>query len=225
MNLRDTIKKVLNEQDWTTNPKVSTNPNIKVNQPSNTQPSNPQPEPEFISIGWIDVDPILIRAYGIDAVEADYKKKGFSTKREGGQLKIRGGLPKSTYYSSPYKFGRGPQGHREVGTGTGWESLNAWDFMASPGTKVYSLTNGKVIKKRRPQTDNAYLWGDQITIQGIGGYPNVYYTHVTSPLSIGDEVSVGSLIGTIDTPKNGDLDLSHVHIGLQSGYDISSLLL
>lgn len=222
MELREIIKKVLNEQGrGGTAPKSSTQ--STTNSSSNT--TNTTTTSKSVNIDFVDVNQDLIDAYGIALVKQAYEKAGITVKQEGDKLQIKGLLPKSYFYNnSTWKFGRGPESHQKSGTGTGWESLNAWDMAAHSGTQVHSLTHGKVTQKRRPNTDNQFLWGDQMTVQGIGGYPDIYYTHITSPLNVGDEIFVGSPIGTIDLPKSGDETLSHLHIGLPYGYDINSLL-
>jgi len=231
MELREIIKKVLYEQ-----PGVALPPNMRKNpvtqSQSNTSTTSSSSNtttttttPKSVNIDFVDVNQDLIDAYGISLVKQAYEKQGITVKQEGDKLQIKGLLPKSYFYNnSTWKFGRGPKGHKEVGTGNDWHSLNAWDMMAHSGTQAHSLTHGKVSRKSRPNTDNQFLWGDQMTVQGIGGYPDIYYTHITSPLKVGDEIFVGSPIGTIDLPKNGNESLSHLHIGLPYGYDINSLL-
>ena len=223
MELREIIKKVLHEQG-----RGGTSYTISVVVQSTTSSSSNTTNtttPKSVSIDFVDVNQDLIDAYGIALVKQAYEKAGITVKQEGDKLQIKGLLPKSYFYNnSTWKFGRGPESHQKSGTGTTWESLNAWDMAAHSGTQVHSLTHGKVTKKRRPNTDDQFLWGDQMTVQGIGGYPDIYYTHITSPLNVDDEVFVGTPIGTIDLPKSGDETLSHLHIGLPYGYDINSLL-
>jgi len=222
MELREIIKRILDEQlDALTNPDV-VDPELRITPTKPKSDNTTSDSKKSVNIDFVNVNQDLIDAYGIDAVKRAYENAGITVKQEGDKLQIKGLLPKSTYFSSPYRFGRDPKSHQEYGSGDGWQSLNAWDFEAPVGTNVYSLTNGKVIKKHDSNTDDPNIWGEQMTIQGIGGYPSVFYTHIKSPLEVGSEVSVGSLIGTIVTPKSGG---SHVHIGLPYGYDISSLLI
>ena len=246
MDLKGIIKKVLREQDWTDRP--SSNPNISVNPPkqkTQTQTTQIQNKPV---IGWTKAPQDLVDAFGIDVVKQQYESKGFSTKIEGGQLFVIGLLPKSYLGAPTFKFGRGPESHQEVGTGTSWASLNAWDYHSEPGAVVYSLTKGKVLNKVNPNSDNCFLHGDQLTIKGTDGYPSVYYTHIESPLSIGDVVTVGQEIGKVlywkgdktgckseggswieYSSKDGGEEaykkaMTHVHIGLSDGWNINSLL-
>lgn len=98
-----------------------------------------------------------------------------------------------------------------------WESGNAWDIKGSPGSPVLSITNGVVTKLRK---DSGYseqsvkkIYGDQLTIQSDNG-PDVFYTHISSNLTVGQRVQEGDEIGTI-VVSNGIIP--HVHIGLSSG--------
>jgi len=245
MDLKGIIKKVLREQDWTDIP--SSNPNIKINPPKQVAQTQNQPQSQ-VKIGWTKAPQNLVDAFGIDAVKQEYESKGFSTKIEGSQLFFMGLLPKSYLGAPTFTFGRGPESHQEVGTGSSWASLNAWDYHSDPGAVVYSLTKGKVINKINPNSDNCFLYGDQLTIKGTDGYPSVYYTHIESPLVAGDVVSVGQEIGKVLKWKGDKTGckseggswmeysnrtegeeaykkaMTHVHIGLSDGWNINSLL-
>lgn len=237
MDLKGIIKKVLDEQR-----KAFENLPVQVQKQTQNQPQSQ------VKIGWTKAPQNLVDAFGIDAVKQEYESKGFSTKIEGGQLFFIGLLPKSYLGAPTFTFGRGPESHQKVGTGSSWASLNAWDYHSDPGAVVYSLTKGKVINKINPNSDNCFLHGDQLTIKGTDGYPSVYYTHIESPLVAGDVVSVGQEIGKVlkwkgnktgcksqggswieySNRKEGEeaykKAMTHVHIGLSDGWNINSLL-
>jgi murein DD-endopeptidase MepM/ murein hydrolase activator NlpD len=115
------------------------------------------------------------------------------------------------------------QGHggRKLGN---WQSDNAWDLKAPIGTPVYSYTEGTVSKVFQSKPNNPKIFGTQVSISGDGDYPDIFYTHLEgSPLKQGDKVKVGDLIGKITRWPNFP-DQSHVHIGLERGYDLGDLI-
>lgn len=98
-----------------------------------------------------------------------------------------------------------------------WESGNAWDISGSPGSPVLSITNGVVTKLTKDrgysQQSVKKIYGDQLIIHSDKG-PDVFYTHISSTLGVGQRVQAGQEIGTIIT-SNGIPP--HVHIGLSNG--------
>ena len=105
-----------------------------------------------------------------------------------------------------------------------WESDNAWDLGAQPGTTVHSYTKGVVEKVFIPPTKTEKIFGAQVTIKGIDGYPSIFYTHLDGvTLKPGKKVNVGDYIGKIAKWKELP-HLSHVHIGLEFGNELSSII-
>jgi len=123
----------------------------------------------------------------------------------------------------------GPANHAKRKLGN-WASDNAWDFFAKPGTVVNSFTNGKVSNVYDNGKKSGAVYGTQVSITGIGGYPDIFYTHLTNvQLEKGQEVKVGDYIGEVKewcadescTKQNSG---THVHIGLPYGKHIKDLL-
>ena len=112
-------------------------------------------------------------------------------------------------------IGRPGQGTHSA---SGWENNNAWDVAAPVGAEVKSLTNG-VVKLNRKASGGLKIqgvkkiYGDQVVIKSSNG-PDVFYTHIDSIVSKGQEVKVGDVIGTIMQVSGIP---SHVHVALSSG--------
>lgn len=104
-----------------------------------------------------------------------------------------------------------------------WQSDNAWDLFAPIGVKVNSFTKGRVTSVRESSGKNPKIYGTQINIKGLDGFPDIFYTHVENvKLKVGDLVDVGDFIGTIkEWPGH---KATHVHIGLQRGSHLKDLL-
>lgn len=132
-------------------------------------------------------------------------------------------------------YHKGPHHHqsRPGRTLSNWQSNNAWDLLGEPGTPVYSLTKGRVTSVRQAASSAPNIFGTHISIQGLDGYPDIFYTHVDSAaVKPGDLVEVGTFLAKITTPpqppnKNGkpvkSKMPSHVHIGIENA-SISSLM-
>jgi predicted chitinase len=117
----------------------------------------------------------------------------------------------------------GPKNHGSRALGN-WQSDNAWDIFAPPGTVVNSYTNGKVKKIRDTGKNSGKIYGTQVTVTGEGEFPDIFYTHLRNvKLSVGDVVKVGDRIGEVSdwltNPK-----ATHVHIGLPFGNSLKTLL-
>jgi predicted chitinase len=117
----------------------------------------------------------------------------------------------------------GPKNHGSRALGN-WQSDNAWDIFAPPGTVVNSYTNGKVKKVRDTGKNSGKIYGTQVTVTGEGEFPDIFYTHLRNvKLSVGDVVKVGDRIGEVSdwltNPK-----ATHVHIGLPFGNNLKTLL-
>lgn len=120
-------------------------------------------------------------------------------------------------------YENGPKNHGSRAFGN-WQSDNAWDIFAKPGTKVYAILPGKVIKVKVSNKTTGKVFGTQVSINGSGGYPNTFYTHLKNVgLKAGDEIKVGDLVGEISewdsAPK-----ITHVHIGIDDKKHIKEYL-
>jgi murein DD-endopeptidase MepM/ murein hydrolase activator NlpD len=117
-------------------------------------------------------------------------------------------------------YATGAEGHRKRPFGN-WESDNAWDVFASPGTSVYSLTQGTVSMIRRATPGaNVKVYGDMVIIKGAAGNADMYYTHIDSAVKKGAQVNPGDLIGVILNPQSAGSSAEmppHVHIGMNDG--------
>lgn len=116
-------------------------------------------------------------------------------------------------------YATGADSHRKRPLGN-WESDNAWDVFASPGTSVYSLTKGTVSFVKPAPPGNTKVYGDMIEVRGDGGDADMYYTHVKSSVQRGSRVEPGDLIGVILDPATAGSSAGmppHVHIGMNDG--------
>jgi murein DD-endopeptidase MepM/ murein hydrolase activator NlpD len=114
------------------------------------------------------------------------------------------------------------RGHQTRKLGN-WQSDNAWDLGGSVGTPVYSYTKGKV-KKVFTSEPTDKIFGTQVTVDGIDGYPDIFYTHLDNVnLTVGQMVNPGDLIGKIGNWTKHP-EWTHVHIGLSDDYDLKDLI-
>ena len=132
---------------------------------------------------------------------------------------------KETNIGGPFKtdLDNGPKNHGARALGN-WQSDNAWDIFAPPGSVVNSYTNGKVLKVKASGKRSGKIYGTQVTVTGDEGYPDIFYTHLKNVnLQKGDVVKVGDKIGEVSewdtSPKS-----THVHIGLPRGNHLKDLL-
>lgn len=132
---------------------------------------------------------------------------------------------KETNIGGPFKtdLENGPKNHGARALGN-WQSDNAWDIFAPPGSVVNSYTNGKVLKVKASGKRSGKIYGTQVTVTGDEGYPDIFYTHLKNvKLQKGDVVKVGDKIGEVSewdtSPKS-----THVHIGLPRGNHLKDLL-
>ena len=118
----------------------------------------------------------------------------------------------------------GPTNHASRALGN-WQSDNAWDMFAPPGTIVYSFTDGKVTSIYVGSLNSGKVFGTQVSIAGMNNYPNIFYTHLVDvELKIGDVVKVGDRIGVIAKWPNKPDSSSHVHVGLPYGLKLSDVI-
>jgi murein DD-endopeptidase MepM/ murein hydrolase activator NlpD len=113
-------------------------------------------------------------------------------------------------------IGRPGQGTHSA---AGWTNNNAWDVAAPVGAEVKSLTSGvvKLFKKGSGGLSKQgvlKVYGDQVVIKSNDGNPDVFYTHIDSLVTLGQEVNVGDTVGTIMQVSGIP---SHVHVALSSG--------
>jgi len=111
---------------------------------------------------------------------------------------------------------------------SGWQSSEAWDIKANIGDPVYALADGKVItlKDYGPsviKTQGKKLFGAGFTVQGMGGAPDIYYTHLMNlQISKGDTIKCGQLLGFVMDFPGSSYD--HVHIGVKPPSHIKDLI-
>ena len=138
-----------------------------------------------------------------------------SASGDGTSDKLLGGVKPS--WGGDYATGADSHRKRPLGN---WESDNAWDVFASPGTSVYSLTNGRVAALKPAPSGNTKIYGDMIVVKGLQGDADMYYTHVSSAVKQGDILAPGDLVGVILNPASAGSDAGmppHVHIGMNDG--------
>jgi peptidoglycan hydrolase-like protein with peptidoglycan-binding domain/predicted nucleotidyltransferase len=136
-----------------------------------------------------------------------------------------------TSIGGPFKtdIENGPSNHGKRAFGN-WQSDNAWDVFAPPGSVVNAYTEGKVIKIRNTNKRSGKVFGTQVTVKGEGNFPDIFYTHLKNvKLSVGDSVKLGDYVGEVtewckDESCTEMHNGTHVHIGLPKGRHIKELL-
>lgn len=184
-----------------------------------------QKEVESLQIGLILLGYNLPK-YGVDGLfgpETAQAVDKFTKENVKSGSKV--GISEATTALGPFRgdLENGPSNHAKRGFGN-WQSDNAWDLFASPGTVVNSYTVGTVRRVKHSSKRSGKVYGTQVTVRGENGYPDIFYTHLKNVnVSTGDKVNVGDPIGEVsewnDWPKG-----SHVHIGLPKGNHIKDLL-
>jgi len=137
----------------------------------------------------------------------------------------------STSIGGPFKtdIENGPSNHSKRAFGN-WQSDNAWDIFAPPGSVVNSYTEGKVTKIRNTNKRSGKVFGTQVSIKGTGEYPDIFYTHLKNvKLKPGDTVRLGDYIGEVtewckDESCKEMHGGTHVHLGLPKGRHLRELL-
>jgi hypothetical protein len=122
-----------------------------------------------------------------------------------------------------YESGPANHGARAFGN---WQSDHAWDIFAPAGTPVYAITPGVVsrVKAGKAPTAQSKVYGDQISVKSSDGNPDIFYTHISSAVTSGQELEVGDLIGYIVAhTANKDMP-THVHIGIANNVSISKFV-
>ena len=114
--------------------------------------------------------------------------------------------------------GGGPEAHRSDGRGDNWQSLNAVDVMAEPGTPVLAVFAGIVsdVTEYEPphvSESGAVVSGGSVSLVSFDG-TEVFYTHLDSvSVAVGQAVAAGQVIAAVapDTPGG-----PHLHFALES---------
>lgn len=90
-----------------------------------------------------------------------------------------------------------------------WQAHKAVDFAAEEGTDVYAVMDGKVT-----EVTYNYLMGNIVKLDVGGGITVVYASLAEDvPVSVGDEVTKGSVIGKVgNTAKSEANDGAHLHL-------------
>lgn len=116
----------------------------------------------------------------------------------------------------------GPKYHGSRPLGN-WQSDNAWDLFAPANTQWNSITKGKVIRVYNTGKSSGKVYGTQVTVEGMDGFPTIFYTHLKDvTVKKGDIVDIGTPIGKIS--EWGQSKSTHVHVGLPVGEHIKDLL-
>jgi peptidoglycan hydrolase-like protein with peptidoglycan-binding domain/predicted nucleotidyltransferase len=137
----------------------------------------------------------------------------------------------TTSIGGPFKtdIENGPSNHGKRAFGN-WQSDNAWDIFAPPGSVVNSYTEGKVTKVRNSNKRSGKVFGTQVSIKGINGFPDIFYTHLKNvKIKPGDVVNLGDYIGEVtewckDESCTEMHSGTHVHLGLPRGEHLRELL-
>lgn len=90
-----------------------------------------------------------------------------------------------------------------------WESHKGYDLLVKPGTRVYSVSDGEVIKMNPSSTRTGTIYGDRVTVKSADDY--IYYTHIDSKVRKGQQVKIGDLIGVV-VEWQSDPKQTHLHI-------------
>ncbi|MGN0162656.1 MAG: peptidoglycan DD-metalloendopeptidase family protein [Candidatus Ornithomonoglobus sp.] len=86
-----------------------------------------------------------------------------------------------------------------------WRTHNGIDIEASVGCSVSAAADGTVCEV----TEGSY--GKQVTIQHNNGYSTVYAQLGDINVALGDEVSSGSVIGTVGESRGENINAPHLH--------------
>ncbi len=106
-----------------------------------------------------------------------------------------------TSIGGPFKtdIENGPSNHGKRAFGN-WQSDNAWDVFAPPGSVVNAYTEGKVIKIRNTNKRSGKVFGTQVTVKGEGvrfwGFGKTVYQEILGYMADAD-------YGDITDPESG----------------------
>ncbi len=106
-----------------------------------------------------------------------------------------------------------PGGHASGGRGSNWESLDAYDIEARPGTRVVAPFPGKVTQVSQGPSDltktasGALIYGDSLHLVASDGKWELFITHLRSVVvRAGQKVKAGQVLGYAGK-------IGHVHVG------------
>lgn len=164
---------------------------------------------ESMQIGLILLGYELPR-YGVDGLFGPETASAVGKFNQDNQI-----LSEAVSYDAIGLIGKPGQGTHNV---SDWQSRNAWDVKMDVGASVKSITSGVVSKVRSSgngltTSGKKKIYGDQVSVTSSDG-PDVFYTHIDSSVSQGQNISVGDEIGKIMTVSGMP---PHVHIGLSYG--------
>jgi len=112
---------------------------------------------------------------------------------------------------SPLRVGGGPADHGARALGD-WQSDQAYDLMGSAGTRILSPVSGRVVRISGQPGGSPQFAGYGITVQTASG--SLFFKHLgTKDVQVGDEISIGDPIGTLDPSTQGG---PHLHLGADS---------
>lgn len=221
MNLKQVIKKVLDEQVWALNQTPDTELPSDV-KPAKFTPTQPKKDPkettktiERVEIGWSSPDKDIVALSGCPGSVEYYKNIGFSIEGKCPNFKISGwGFP---LIKSQIKQPTGNQVFGAPRSG-GKRKHDGVDFSAVEGTDIYSVRNGKVKKSG----DIGGNCGTGVILTLDNNYTTVYCHMSKTNVPTGSDVKVGQKIGEVGS--TGHSDGSHLHIKIQtpSGQPIDS---
>ena len=113
--------------------------------------------------------------------------------------------------------GGGPDAHMAGGRGDNWQSLNAVDLMANPGTPVLAVFDGVVTEVSDYQPPHqaesgAIISGGSVSLTGYDG-TEVFYTHLESvAVVVGEPVAAGDQIAAVASGTPGG---PHLHFAIE----------
>jgi hypothetical protein len=178
---------------------------------------HPQDKTDLTKLGTL-IDRIITLCESSDEdTETDTEEKDATTSTTlstifGGVAPSWGGSNNSGYENGPKNHGARPLGD--------WQSDNAWDIFAVPGTKVYAILPGTVDKVKASNKTSGKIFGTQVTVSGSEDYPKVFYTHLKNvSVQAGDTLKAGDLVGEISEWDDGP-KMTHVHIGIEKPHHI-----
>ena len=117
------------------------------------------------------------------------------------------------------QYGGGPADHAKRAMGN-WQSDQAVDIHAKPGSVVLAVAGGTVRKVSFNAATSGNVFGNSITIDGDDG-TDWFYTHLRGVfVRKGQHVKAGMPIGTVSKWQGGS---AHVHIGASSVAALASI--
>ena len=221
MNLKQTIKKVLDEQVWALNQTPDTELPSDV-KPAKFTPTQTKKGPkektktiERVEIGWTKPDQDIIDLLGCDEAVKYYKNLGFQLEGACPNFKISGwGLPLPKQYIKTPDNTRKYGASRPVGCTSNCKDHEGVDYQAPNGTSVYATKGGKVIDSHmltQQEIDAGNHCGPGQLIIQSGNY-TIIHCHLSKlDVTKGQDVVIGQKIGEVGE--------GHLHIEIDKGGD------